>query len=423
MELDWYHALTVALTQIFLGGYVMLLVEFRQPVKVWRTRWLILAGGIVTLHVVFIALGQFHFYARMGVVTLVVPYTLATIWCARYRGARTVFSVANGFYVGCICGVNGYVAQVLFPEIMLLPMIVRIISLVLLYFFLKRFGQTCRQMLCQLDHGWTILCLIPITTGILTLYTNRVYFQTDPFPAAVILYGLLTLCGCAYYLMYLFFERVQRETAARYNAQLSALQLSALQSRMEAVRAAEDAIRTERHDLRHRLHAVTELIGRGDQKTAMDFLNAAQKRLDDHKEIRWCRPPILDAVLSSYFYQAQNQSILVEANVSLPDTLPVDEGEFAIVLANVLENAIHANLDLPIEQREIFCKMVGFPGVMLEVSNPCSETVIFDEEGLPISRREGHGLGMQSISAFCRKNGAVCQIEAEGGQFRLRLVL
>ena len=55
---------------------------------------------------------------------------------------------------------------------------------------------------------------------------------------------------------------------------------------MEAVKAAEDAIRTERHDLRHQLQAVAELIARGDKDAALDFLDATQKRLDEQKEIR-----------------------------------------------------------------------------------------------------------------------------------------
>ena len=67
---------------------------------------------------------------------------------------------------------------------------------------------------------------------------------------------------------------------------------------------------------------------------------------------------MLDAVFSSYFDQAQNQGIRVEATISLPDVLSIDEGEMAVVLANALENAIHANLALPWDQREIRCKIV-----------------------------------------------------------------
>ncbi|HIU19040.1 MAG TPA: GHKL domain-containing protein [Candidatus Limiplasma stercoravium] len=423
MDAAWYRALTVAVTQLFLGGYVMLLVEFRHPVKTWRTRWLVLAGGLVALHVALIELGLFSFYSRFAVVTLVLPYGMATVWCSRYRGARTVFSVANGIYVGCICGVNGYLVQALFPAVMFLPLLVRVISLVSLYFVLKRFGQICRQMLRQLDHGWTVLCLIPITTGLLTLYVYHQYFQADPFRAAIILYGLLILCGCAYYLMFLFFERARKETEAHHVAQLSAFQLSALQSRMEAVKAVESAIGRERHDLRHRLQTVAELVARGDKKTALDFLADANQRLDSQREIRWCRPPVLDAMFSSYFEQAKSQEIRVKAELSFPDKLPVNEGELAIVLANALENAIHANLKLPSDQREIRCKTVGSPGLMLEISNPCNEPVLFDAKGLPLAHREGHGLGAQSISAFCQKHGAVCHFEQSNGRFQMQLVL
>lgn len=179
----------------------------------------------------------------------------------------------------------------------------------------------------------------------------------------------------------------------------------------------------ERHDLRHRLQTVTELVSRGERETALKFLDAAQKRLDEHKEIRWCRPPVLDAVFSSYFDQAKNEGILVNAKISLPNILPVDDGELAIVLANALENAIHANLDLPQEQREIRCKMVGTPSVLLEISNPCANNISFDSSGLPETQKQGHGLGVQSISAFCRKNGAVCYFDQLDGWFRFRLVL
>ena len=41
-----------------------------------------------------------------------------------------------------------------------------------------------------------------------------------------------------------------------------------------------------------------------------------QKRLDEHKGARWCRSPVLDAVFTSYFNQARNQGIVVEAQIS-----------------------------------------------------------------------------------------------------------
>ena len=192
---------------------------------------------------------------------------------------------------------------------------------------------------------------------------------------------------------------------------------------MEAVKAAEDMIRTERHDLRHRLQTAAELVSRGERESALEFLDSAQERLNERKAVRWCRPPVLDAVFSSYFDQAQNQGIPVEARISLPDTLPVDEGELAIVLANALENAIHACQSLPAGARKISCKVIARPSLMIEIANPVAGAVEFDSQGLPAAAGEGHGLGTRSIAAFCQKHGFLYHFAAKGGWFRLRLVL
>ena len=424
MKLDFYHTLYVAISQAFLGSYVMLLVDFRKPVATWRTRWIVTVVLVVCANLFgLLFLNFWDTYLRVGVITMTLPYILVTLWCSSYRDFRAIFNIATALFIGCVGTATSNLAEMFLLKNDYFSFAVRLLTFLVMFFLLQRFSKTYRNMLHQMSHSWGILCIIPITTFLATLYTFNHLQSIQPSIALILVVSLLVVCGCAYYLMYLFFERVQKENSARYEAQLSALQLSALQNRMEAVQAAENVIRMERHDLRHRLQAVSELIARGDREAALAFLDTATKRLDEQKDVRWCRPPVLDAVFSSYFDQAKNQGILVTAKIALPNKLTVDEGALAIVVANALENAIHANLKLPQKQREIRCKMVGTPGIMLEISNPCSENVTFDAEGLPVAHSEGHGIGMQSIGAFCRKSGAVCQFKLADGWFQLHLVL
>lgn len=169
----------------------------------------------------------------------------------------------------------------------------------------------------ELQHGWWLMCLVMAGYYTIVIYLIPGYVGSEL--TSTILKPAISLLMVGFYAILLFFfSRIRREAEARNNAQLAALQLSALQSRMEAVKAAEDIIRTERHDLRHRIQAVMEMVARGEEKSALDFLDATQRRLDEHKLIRWCRPPVLNAVFSSYFDQAQNQDIPVEADISLP---------------------------------------------------------------------------------------------------------
>lgn len=60
---------------------------------------------------------------------------------------------------------------------------------------------------------------------------------------------------------------------------------------------------------------------------------------------------------------------------------------------------------------------------MLEIINSFCAAVEFDEEGFPLSQKEGHGLGSQSIRYFCEEHEAICQCEAKEREFTFRLIL
>ena len=362
---------------------------------------------------------------RLFYLTISLPAILLTYWTANDTPAQAVFNYTTQIMVSALS------ASMIrwFTESFRLSGLVNLLLMCIFYgtaIYLEwRFLRQPMRMLIQvIPARWDVLTIIPcVFCGYLILVSawpgsyleneaQRVYVYAAVIPLVLVYISVFKSLLAQY--------RMQME---QQSAALLAVQISALKEKIQRVKEVEEDIRIQRHDLRHQLQAVTELVARGDREAAMEFLDAAQKRLDEQKAIRWCRPPVLDAVCSSYFHQAKSHGIRVDAAVSLPDTLPVDEGELAIVLANALENAIHANLELPPDQRELRCRVMGTPGIMLEVSNPCAGSISFDSSGLPVTRQAGHGLGVQSISAFCRKNGAVCTFDLTDGWFRLRLVL
>lgn len=101
--------------------------------------------------------------------------------------------------------------------------------------------------------------------------------------------------------------------------------------------------------------------------------------------MHWCRSPVLDAVFSSYFSQAEQQGVRVDAEIRLSEQLSVDEAELALVFANALENAINACMRLPKEEREISCHVIAHPRLMFQIANPTAEPVPFGKDGLPLA--------------------------------------
>ena len=380
---------------------------------------LLLMAAVAALHRAVDMDAAFWIFA----ITIHIPLILLLFTLSRFRGWRLIFQqLSVVLFCTLIHHISGMIYYLSGSRFWVLVLSCVVLSTGVIWFLVRFLRPLFFQILLELHRGWWLICLVMATYYIIAVYLIPGYVGFE-LSSSIIKPAIALLMLGVYSILMFLFTSIKNEMDARHNAQLSALQLSALQSRMEAVQAAENVIRTERHDLRHRLQAVAELIARGNREEALAFLDVATKRLDAQKEVRWCHPPVLDAVFSSYFDQANNEGIHVTAKISLPDTLTVDEGALAIVVANALENAIHANLKLPQKQREICCKMVGSPGIMLEISNPCNEDVTFDAEGLPVAHREGHGLGVQSISAFCQKNKAVYQFDLDDGWFRLRLVL
>lgn len=374
---------------------------------------------------VLLRLGGEVLLLRLFFFTISVPAILLTYWSANDSPSQAVFNYTTQILVSALSasmirwltdslGLSGLVN-------LLLTAIFYLAAIYLEWRFLRK---PFRMLIKVMPARWGVLTLIPcVFCGYLVLVSAWPGSYLDNAVQRVYLYSALVPLVIVYIAVFKSLVSQYRIQMERQNAALLTMQISALKEKLQKVKEVEEGIRIQRHDMRHQLQAVRELLAQGDRNSALDFLDTAQKRLDEQKVVRWCRPPVLDAVFSSYFEQAKNQGIRVEAAVSLPDTLPVDEGELAIVLANALENAIHANLELPPEQRELRCKMVGIPGVMLEITNPCTGDVVFDGSGLPVSSRDGHGLGVQSISAFCQRHSAVCEFDLSDGWFCLRLVI
>ena len=362
---------------------------------------------------------------RLFFLTISIPATILTYWAATDTPAQAVFNYMTQIMVSTLsASMIRWLTESLGLSLPVNVLLMCGFYFTVIYLEWRFLRQPFRRLIKVMPTRWGVLTLIPCVYCIYLILvaawpgsylendSQRIYVYAAVIPLIFVYIAVFKSLLAQY--------RMQME---RQSTVLLTVQISALKEKLQRVKEVEEGVRIQRHDLRHHLQAAAELVSRGDQDAALAFLDAAQKRLDDKKAIRWCRPPVLDVVFASYFDQAKHQEIPVETAISLPDALPVDESELAIVLANALENAIHANLALPRERRVIRCKMVGAPGVMLEISNPCVGAVTFDDQGLPMAQREGHGLGVQSISAFCRKNGAVYQFDLTDGWFRFRLVL
>ena len=61
--------------------------------------------------------------------------------------------------------------------------------------------------------------------------------------------------------------------------------------------------------------------------------------------------------------------------------------------------------------------------LILELTNPYAGKLILDDKGVPVSLKDGHGRGSQSVSAFVNKYGGELIYETTDGVFKVRMMV
>lgn len=184
-----------------------------------------------------------------------------------------------------------------------------------------------------------------------------------------------------------------------------------------------EKVRLLRHDMRHYTQTAGVLLKEGNIKGALEFLEKYDELFEKTKVQTYCKSAVLNTVLSYYIDAAKKDGIDVKTRLNIAESLPVEEGELAIVFANAIENAHQACMQLPQKDRQISITFLSSPQFVLEIANTCEGEILFDENHIPITKKQGHGYGTQSIAAFARKNHALLNYKVENGMFRMQVLL
>ena len=272
--------------------------------------------------------------------------------------------------------------------------------------------------------GWTLFAALTgvcyVILALVSIYPTVIFQRPEDIPMAVM---LLVLVALTYTTIFIVLHQQNELFRARERQRTFEIQSAMMGRRVSELCDAEKRFRFERHDMRHRLLAVSALLQQNDIKAALDYIGASRQALDSTTVEHYCADPALDAILGSYFRQARELGARLETHIDLPGQLPMPAAELSTVFANALENMIHAVRELPAGERCMVCKCIGSPCLMMEFSNPCGKEARIGPDGLPVSGDTGHGIGTRSIVAFAEKYGAVYSFRIENGWFKLRLAL
>jgi len=229
---------------------------------------------------------------------------------------------------------------------------------------------------------------------------------------------------CIIYLVFcvVYYRAYEQKADAERKEQLIRITVDAMTKEIETAKKREKEIHLIRHDMRFFLQGLSTCIENSDLDTARKMIAGYVSNVDSITIRRYCSNSTVNYILSDFAEKCSEKQISADITVEVSE-FRVNEILFTSILSNALDNALNAQEDLEAEDRLIKVVLKATEKkLLLSVRNTYAREPVF-VDGLPVTRKAGHGYGVQSIRYMTERLGGTLQFTTENGLFVLRVVI
>ena len=182
---------------------------------------------------------------------------------------------------------------------------------------------------------------------------------------------------------------------------------------IQALRDSYTAQRRMTHEFRGYLSALSELLTHGQTADALQLLEELKVRQTERILLVNSHHPLIDAILNQKGYTAEEHQIDIRFVVNDLSGVAIAPVDLAVVLGNLLDNAIEACEKLPEEDRWIAVKMIHETEVppstlFLSIENSSLPVeIVNDRIASTKPEPELHGFGLPNVLRTLEKAGAM----------------
>lgn len=251
-----------------------------------------------------------------------------------------------------------------------------------------------------------------------SVYTDMLYSMSSAVMES------LAFILCITYLVFviMYFREIEEKTSAEQLNRLMEIRLTSAEKEVESFQRANEEIVVMRHDMRHHLARIVSYVQNGENEQALSYIQEIAGLAESTAVRRYCGNESVNALLSFYAEKCARSGIEFQAKAVVVGELPCTDVEITAILSNGLDNAYNAVLPLESDRRIDVVLRVTDGRLLLSIANPYATEPTM-QDGMPVTGREGHGLGTQSIRTIVERCGGNCQFAVDGRFFRLQVIL
>lgn len=300
-----------------------------------------------------------------------------------------------------------------------------VLTIPLLWILLKYISPAVRTVSYSTKWMQSQFCLIPVVYYIFD-YGTHIYTDLMAEGNPVVAEFMSFVCGVAYLI---FILRSSEEKWIRNQLELTQdslnLQITQAVREIDTLRESQEKTKEYRHDLRHHMQYLASCIENNKLEQAKEYIQGICSQIEANKITAFCENETANLIFSAFVGRAREQEISIKIKAQISKNTHVSESDLCVLLSNALENALHACQKLKEKGANGQIEVMAFEKhnkLFLQFSNSCDSDITF-VQGIPVTKQEGHGIGVRSICALVERYEGIYSFEVLGDRFLLRVSL
>lgn len=417
--LKMIHNATTLFFGIFVSAFFLGVKKTRKNIVTLLLFFCVLA----TLFLSSFLLAGENFTTQIYPLLIHIPLIIFLMCYYKYRFISACTAVFSTYLCCQISNWMGIVALDLSGEDICYYVVRIIITLLVFYMLSFKISHTMEILLNKEIRDVFIVGLLPFSyyvfDYVVTKFSNLLYSGNKSITE------FMGFAFCLSYLLFLLFyvREYENKMEIRQYSNLMEMQLQNVQKEIEYVEDNKRKLSIMKHDMRHHLHIIQAFLEEKNMEHALQYIQEIDNEYEKMNFKGYCKNELLNSVISIYEMRFENRGFSLQCNISTQEKLPCSDMALCTVLSNALENAMHALEDQTKENKwaDLEISMKG-EHLLVELKNPIEKMPQF-VDGIPISKREGHGIGVKSIIYYVEQMNGQYHFSVTDHIFILRIII
>ena len=180
-----------------------------------------------------------------------------------------------------------------------------------------------------------------------------------------------------------------------------------------------------RHDFKNRMQIINQLAEENKIEELKKYLGKFSEKMEHIPNFSNTGNLVIDSIVNYKLQQAKSQDIGITSHILLPEQLNMDDDDIALILGNLLDNAIEAAGHIKDKKYIVLDINYQFGCIYIHIENKF-DSILRLENGILKTRKSNenfHGIGLGTVHGLVNKYHGTIEISAKEDVFSVDILL